>query len=314
MENNVIDLSELNAAIGLGDSDDSYGAAISTNVQDKDIKQLKNIIGNTTPSGVNTSRVTDEVDPNARPDYMKEYEDVLSRKFEKLEDDQTNYTKKAIETFGADYASISNRDQFEEELKYRDSLQNHINSDPHINILQNIIDGSETERSLIENVMSHKLDKDDPDYEDQLKRRMDQFFDENGAINQRGKAKYAEIIGTYKGALNSKLQDARKLAQDSVVQHREFKSTLANELKSYKPAGVELSEDLASHLNNFITSGKLQAWLDKAPENTQEAARKKIALALVADPQAFANWIDGVDKRGQNYGAQNKARTFFKNN
>lgn len=315
METNILDIAGLNAAIGLDDGDSAYSAAIgNTNIQDKDVDQLKNIISKGAPTGVDTNRTPEQVDLNARPDYMKDYEEALSRKFEKPEDDQTNYSKKAIEQFGSEYANISTRDDFENELKFRDAVEDHRRRDPIIQRLEDVIGGAETERSIIEGQMAAKLDKDDPDFEDNLKRRMDQFFDETGAINVRGKAKYAEIIGQYKSALQNKYQEAQQAGNQALVKHREFKSNLAAELKSFKPGGVELPEELAAHVNQYITSGKAKEWRDKTPDSPQEAAQKEILLAVIADPVARAHWINLLDERGQNYGAQKKARTFFKNN
>ncbi|MCE7039239.1 hypothetical protein [Dyadobacter sp. CY312] len=306
------DLAALNSAFGIGTETD-YSPVEKSNISERDISQLKNIMNAGEPTGIDTKSKVESPAKPATPEYMKEYQEILEKKFEKTEDDKTDYTKRAIEELGSSFSHINTRDAFENELFTRQSIWEYLDQQPNFKILEDVVEGRYPSRFLISENIKSRLDQDDPNFEENLKARVDQYFDED-ELNAKGKARYGEIMNGYKNAVQNAYHDAQRHASQELIKLNEFKANLTAELKTFKPGGVELGEELGAHIANYISAGKNKEWHEQTPPTPKEAAQKEIMMAIMSDPKALAEWINLLDIRGRNYGSTSEAQKFFKNN
>lgn len=316
-QNGVLDLSRINADLGLDDDYADYSnQRQSTNIQDKDVDQVKKIINTGNPTGLNQQNQNNQQDAAATPDYMKEYEEPLKRSFDKLDDPTINYSKKAIELLGPEYANISNRDDFETQLHWRQSAMHYIENDPQIKEISDIIDGVVPPLKVLRDVVSSRMDKYDVDYEENLEKRMAQYLEDGttNTLNPKGQSVLKSIVADLEDARNKKYNEAKGFATKEVNKFKELRQVLSSEIKNFKPGGVELPDEMGEHLISHINSGKVEEWVKSTPTDAKEAAQKQILLAIISDPTARAHWIKMLDERGQTFGATKKAKQLFVNN
>jgi len=239
--------------------------------------------------------VTPQVTDKGLPEYLKEYEEVLKEPL-KPGEDKTDYTALLKQQTGQD-ATLTNRDEFEDyvgRLAAKEAFfeQNGLSS------LQAIVDGGMDAGTVVQQVIKNNLTRAGLYTEGQYDRMVGEFFDE-GELNEKGKAKHGEIVNSAKREITDLQAKADKYADDHVAQNKAYYATLETAAKTMKVGGVELDEDMASHLVHRIRTGEVNRWLQEN-KTDEEAAQKELMLALVSSPNAFAHWLVKMDERTAN--------------
>jgi hypothetical protein len=298
----TLDLQAINNKLGL--SDESDRDPVNVNITEQDVNHLRSIIEKGGGEVIDTKPANQQTGDtkNQLPAYMEEFKEELNKKYDAPTDDKTNWTEKAMQELGPNYTHITSRDAFQTEIFLREAQFNFLNSNPDVRMLNDLVKGVYDPRQILS----------DPAYEEQLKTRVDQFFDENGELNQKGNIRYGELMQIYKNHLASIYNQAKEHANNELVKYNEFKTTLLSEIRTYKPAGLEIPEAMGEHLANFIISGKAKEFYDTTPQTPKEAAQKEIMLALIADKKLFAEFVNMLNERGVHYGATESSKKFFK--
>lgn len=314
MENVGADNFEV-AQKAFGKGSDSIDLFEKPEVNKDALEALRNAVGNSTPRGIDTTPktiVSKEPVALPTPDYFKDFEETLNKPYEFEQEDATDWKSEAVKRFGSDYADLDSRekvyDQSYLQERERDLLDN---STEYQNALR-ISDGQIDKGQYLKSLINQEKEKNPLTYTQSVyNEKIAEFFDEEtGKLNERGEAIMNNFIQTQKDNVASYRQQAKELASKSLNEQKEYKSVLNQQLDQFKFGGLEIDEDTKRKLKEIISTGKLKDIIEK--RNTpQDKAKREILWTLLNTDEAFLKVLSQIDKRGVNYGLNQKARNNF---
>ncbi len=314
MENSGVDIFE-NFRKELGVQTNTDDVFDKPNEINKDaFEALKSAVGNSTPRGIDTtpkSIVSKEPAAIPTPDYFKDYEETLNKPYEFEPEDTTDWKQEAVKKFGGDYADLDSRekvyDQSYLQERERDLLDNSKEYQSALRIVEGQIDKGQYLKGMIaEEKKKNPLTFTQSVYNEKIA----EFFDEDGNLNESGEEIMNNFIQAQKDNVSYYKQQAREVAGKSLNDQKEYKSVLNEQLDQFKFGGLDLDDDTKRKLKEIITTGKLKDIIAK--KNTpQDAAKREILWTLLNTDEAFVKVLSQIDKRGIQYGLNQKARNNF---
>lgn len=308
MEQSVFDLQKLNEQLGVTDLNRSSSTDKGI-IADDDIDKVSKIINSSDRKALN---LEPEKTEEQSPEYLAEYKEILNTKLD-LPEDTTDYSQRAIDEFGKDFAHLNSKDAFQDELYSREYKNEYFNRfDPKVvSLMKDIVEGRYDKGQLVRDGVATAMHKNESYTEEAFDERMKRYFDENGELNAEGIAKYNSYLSEYKTIWSKTNYDAERYASTELVKYKDMMNSVSNQLKTAKFGGIVLPEELSNYIEHNIKSGKTQDWLNNEPKNPEEAAIKEIQIALISDPRIFAEWFKLVTDLGVKHGVNIKAKQIF---
>lgn len=290
--------------------DNTWGVK-DTGIDKKSVDTLKDI-SNTERKPLDVSKETTLLDTKADkgeiPEFMKPYEDILTKKFEfNDEEDHTDYSSLAVEHFGSGFAHLKTKDAVYDHAMFVENYNGSLEQDENYWELKSVIDTPNNESQLLRDAIASKMKSNFLFTEDAYQAQLDRYFNE-GELNSDGKAFASQLKQMYNQEKSRIETTARNEANQKLQQYKEYKNAFREEIKNYKPFGVELSEDLRRHVEEFVMSGKLK---NEGPKNTTDKARREILTALMYSEKAAVEFIHSIHKDGAKLGANHIQKKFL---
>ena len=201
-------------------------------------------------------------------------------------------------------ASIG-QDSFEAELIRRNSYQQYMSQVERLDYLEGAEAGKVPALELVQNAVRADLQRNGLRSATHFDNEMAQYVDEEGNLTEEGEKRAGEEktkIGNY---LTTVRTEADKHAEQAAGGITEFYQTLDETAKSFKPMGLNLTEEDVADMIADIRSDRTTEWLEKH-SSTAEAAEKALWLAIVSSPKRRAELFRLADERGQTYGANKR--------
>lgn len=309
MDATVFDFQKLNEQFGIT-SDLSAPVTAKGIIADDDIDKVSKILQSSDRKALNLE--PDKVEEK-EPDYLEDYKELLSTKLE-IPEDETNYSERAVNEFGKDFAHLNSRDAFQDELFTREYKDEFLSTklDPRSRALvEEILEGRYDKGKLVRDEVAAAMQRNETYTEEAFDARMKLYFDEEGNLNSEGLQRYNSFLSHYKTAWSNVNHEAEKYAAKELTKYKDLMRSVSTQLKTTKIGGVVLPEDLAGYIENNIKSGKVQDWLTAEPKTPEEAAAREIQLAIISDPKIFAEWFKLVTDLGVKHGVNQKAKQIF---
>lgn len=243
------------------------------------------------------------------PDFMKQHEEILNKKFEFEGDDNTDYTSLAIEQFGPSFSYIKGKDAFYDQMIRANTVQQELAANENYHKIVSYLETPDNDEALVkESILSRMrthMTYTPKNYEDQL----DQVFEE-GKLNAEG-VQLAKNLRKELAGSRSKIENAaNQAAAKTLVEYKEYKNTFEDRIKNFNPFGFELSDDLRRHLREFVNSGKHNE-VDSSKLSVTDRVDREILQALITSPKAAIEFINLVTKKGIDHGAQKVLKKTF---
>ncbi|MGG7664066.1 hypothetical protein [Dyadobacter sp. BHUBP1] len=303
---------KFNKEAGFSSPDESDLFKTEAAIDPKVTDHIKSVLASTAPKGVDTKPPggAPPSQAEALPDYFKPFEDVLSKKFEFAEPDSTDYSSLAVKEFGPNFAHLNSRDAVYDHSFYTLASENFLQENPQYQEALAVADGQFDEGDFLRDVIASQMRKNPFNFtKANYQEKLEEYFEE-GKINDEGKRLVAEIKKEYKSIQAGLEQQARSYAASELAKYKEYRTTFADELKNFSLYGIELSDDIKRHIQEYVTSGKAKE-AQTAATSMKDFARREILNALVSSEKAFLEVMRLVDKRGIDYGYNKKARTLL---
>lgn len=298
-------LESLNKEFGGGDLF-KWGFDKDVVIDDVALDNLKDV-AEQTPSGIKKEEVVfEEV-----PEFIKPYKEVYETSLGEITPDTTNYTQKAVQEFGEQFAGVSSKDEFEEILfkKNREeeylrkvnqqysTLKEYMNK-PDIDILKEDIRAKSRDLVHVPEV-----------FEQILKAHVN----EDGSLTAEGSVRVREIKSQIEGAIKNAHADAKTHAQREYSTHKAWQQAIPQAIDKVDFGGVKVSEELKLHIDSYIKSGQLdEALSGKGDKSALDTAEKDVWMAIALNPQFRNRLIYELFKRGEDQGVNSKAKKLFK--
>ena len=284
---------------------------------DKLTDSLKNIMGSGSATGVDTTRSADTSTQNTVPEYLNDFKEVLDKPLQAPQEDTTDYSAKALLEFGQEFAHITSKDSYEDELFVRTEQQAYLGElGNNYKVLLDIAEGRIEDSKLVQHkVKVHVQQQADANFEDYDPAKYDEkvarFFNEDGTLNEQGKKLAESESNAYKQQLKNIQQDAKNEATKELQKLRTTRAAVDTQLKSLKVAGVPINQELADHIKVVVNSGKAREFIEKDDLTADQNAEREIKLALVSEPRIWAEIVKLIGSEGEKYGINVVAKRKF---
>lgn len=308
MENSISKFSE--AFKFEDDEDGDSGYAPEPNIDPNAVNHLKNIVGDGKGAGIDTSSTTTTQAPDAEaelPEYFKPFEEVLKESFLKPEDDK-DFSHEAIAKFGPEFAHLKSRDQIYDQTLYRQNYAQAINKYPDYQEYVDVVAGRTDLGDVLKKVIQANMEAQFDYSEEKFAARLEQYFDETGALTPAGKRATEQIKIKSIQTKDQIEAEAKSFATSKAGEYSQYRNVFETKLKTFNPFGIELSDDLRGHIKELIVSGKAQ----QAPKTPEEKAEREMITAIFSNPKSAAAFLQAADKRAFERGKQVGAKSLFR--
>lgn len=286
-------------------SDFDYDDEEEIKVDDLTIDALKDITSQP-PTGIKTNEVTIEDEP----EFVKSYKASVEEPLGEIPVDTTNYTQKAVQEFGENYAHISTKEEFEEIL-YKKNRREDFARGEVVEIDKHRATLNKDDMSLVKDVIKSSLGvmgRSRELFEATLK----EYVDSEGNLTADGQLLAKEEKIKAEQALREIILKADNYAKEAYSKHKAWRESIPKVLSSIDLMGTKLSEEEALHLNHYITA-KLDDDLKSKPNSSpEEDAERDVWLAIALNKKIRDRVFYNAFKKGEEYGLNSKAKKLFK--
>lgn len=282
---------------------------------DKETSALQSLVKSGAPTGVDTSK--QNVPANEVPEYLNEFKEVLAKPFEVAQEDTTDYSSKALLEFGSEFAHITSKDLYEEELFVRKEEREFLEEyGQDYKILKDIVEGHIEKEKLVRHKVKSHLEavarQNFEDFNEEVyDEKVSKFFNEDGTLNDSGKRLADNEVANYSQQLKGIQEQAKESAKKELQTLRANKSALESQIKTGRIAGIEISPELGEQIKMQVNSGKTREWLEKNDLTPEQNANREARIALISDDRIWAEIVKILDERGQKHGINVVAKRKF---
>lgn len=304
---------DFNPSIQFEDDDDGGMPSLQPAVDKSALSHLQTIVdGQTTPARIDTTSTTTAAatgELSGLPDYFKDFDEVSKQNYLNPNDDRTDYSAEALRKFGPEYSHLNTRDQIYDQTLYNKQYKDALASNSEYQTYDDIVQGRADVVSVIGDILADKLRQNFEFTQEKFEERLS-IYVQDGQLTQEGRSladKLKRDAVNLKGQIES---EAKTKATQKVSEYSQYRTVVDDQIKNFKPFGIDLPEEMRSHIREIITSGKSK----QVPQTTEEKAQREILEAILSDKKAGFEFIRMIDARGIEHGTQKAAKTNFRSN